>query len=77
MVYEAGLHPGTCKEVPNRPWKIKKSGSGQTAVKYLPTVVQQSCFQRPDIKDKQPLWFNTFLNLCVPALVKPLKSVNL
>ena len=24
MVYEAGLHPGTCREVPNRPWKIKK-----------------------------------------------------
>ena len=76
MVYEAGLRPETCKEVPNRPWKIKTE-SGQTAVKYLPTVVQQSCFQRPDIKDKQPLWFNTSLNLCVPAVVKPLKSLNL
>ena len=23
MVFEAELHPGTCREVPNRPWKIK------------------------------------------------------
>ena len=54
-----------------------KTESGQTAVKYLPTVVQQSCYQRPDIKDKQPLWFNTSLNLCIPAVVKPLRNLNL